>query len=375
MTNNKVESEVNTDYDIMIVGGGPAGVSTWLHLHKFAPELAKKTVLIEKEKYPRDKLCGGGIGGWSELILKNLDVKLSIPSLFVSDLEFRFGNEADTLHQPNSFRMVRRIEFDYALAKTAINRGLHLHENEMFIDMMRKNKFLIVRTNKRKYKVKVLIGADGALSIVRRRMKLPNKPHLAPTLEIFAEADPRYDSEFKEKKIVLDFTPIKEGITGYIWHTPCIKDHKPFIGHGICNLRFSLDKPKVSIKRLFARELLLRNIHIEPKFWSSHPIRCLSENDIISQPNIFLVGDAAGVEPATGGGIHFALSYGEVAANTIINAFQTNDFSFNDYKQRFWSHLAGKYLAKCIRLANQMYAQGVNPLEVAREVFRVNQMS
>jgi menaquinone-9 beta-reductase len=367
----KTNRNTEIDYEIMIVGGGPAGISTWLHLNKYAPDLAEKTVLIEKAKYPRDKLCGGGVGGWSGFVLKYLGVNLNIPSLFVSDLEFRFGNEISTLHQPNSFRMVRRMEFDNALAENAINRGLQLHENEMFLDMTRKNKFLMVKTNKRKYKVKALIGADGALSIVRRKMKLSNKSHLAPTLEIFAEANSRYDSEFDEKKIVLDFTPIKEGLQGYIWHTPCIKDHKPFIGHGIGDLRFCPDKPKVNMKEIFIRELLSRNIHIEPKLWSSHPIRWFSNEDVISQPNILLVGDAAGIEPATGGGIHFALSYGEVAANTIINAFQINDFSFRDYKQRFRSHLAGKYLAKCTRLANQMYVQGLNPLKVASEVFTI----
>jgi len=373
MKEKKVRSmtDVVKDYDIMIVGGGPAGVSTWLHLHKYAPDLASKCVLIEKEKYPRDKLCGGGVGGWSELILKHLGVNLNIPSLFVSDLEFKFGNEVSTLHQPNCFRMVRRIEFDYTLAETAINRGLDLHENEMFLDMIRKDKSLIVKTNKRQYKVKVLVGADGSLSIVRRKMKLPNKSHLALTLEIFAEADPRYDSEFDEKKITLDFTYIKEGFQGYIWHTPCIKDNKPFIGHGICNIRFCPDKPKANMKRIFIRELNSRNIHIEPKLWGSHPIRWFSNEDIISQPNIILVGDAAGVEPATCGGIHFALSYGEIAADTIINAFQINDFSFQDYKQRFQTNLAGKYMTKCIHLAHKLYVEKQDPIKIACEIFTI----
>lgn len=371
MTKTNPKTEV--DYEVIIVGGGPAGISTWLHLHKYAPELAKKTVLIEKAKYPRDKLCGGGVGGWSEYVLKQLGVKIDVPSLFISNLEFRYGNEISTLHQPNTFRMVRRIEFDNALAENAINRGLKLHENEIFLDVTRKNKFLLVKSNKGIYNVKVLIGADGALSKVRHKMKLQNKSHLALTFEIFAESNSDYDSEFDEKKIVLDFTPIKKGLQGYIWHTPCINNHKPFIGHGIANLRYCIDKSKGNMKEIFTKELLSRNIHIETKLWSSHPIRCLSENDIISKPNILLAGDAAGVEPATGGGIHFALSYGEIAANTIINAFQMNDFSFKDYKQRFQSHLAGKYLSKCTYLANQMYVQGISPLEVAREIFMINQ--
>ena len=66
------------NHEILIVGGGPAGISTWLHLNKYNPEIASKCVLIEKKKYPRDKLCGGAVGGWSENVLKNLKIKSRI---------------------------------------------------------------------------------------------------------------------------------------------------------------------------------------------------------------------------------------------------------------------------------------------------------
>jgi len=367
----KTNRNTEVDYEIMIVGGGPAGISTWLHLHKYAPELAEKTLLIEKEKYPRDKLCGGGVGAWSSVVLKNLGIELDIPSLFVSNVEFIFGKETYTLHQPNSFRMVRRLEFDHALVKTAVNRGLELHENEMFLGSTQKNDVLFVSTNKGKYKIKILIGADGSLSAVRRNMRLSNKPHLAPTLEIFAPANSKYDTEYNEKKIVVDLTPMNEGLQGYVWHTPCIKDGSPTIGHGIVDLRIYPNKPRADMKKIFDHELLSRNIYLKPRFWSSHPICWFSNDTILSQPNIFLVGDAAGIEPAFGGGIHFALSYGEIAAKTIIDAFKNNNFLFTDYKQRMQSHLVGKFINKCHKLALGMYDYKLDPLEVAREVFTI----
>jgi flavin-dependent dehydrogenase len=49
------------DYDVVIVGSGPAGVSTWLHLHRFEPQLAARTLVLEKAQHPRPKLCGGGV--------------------------------------------------------------------------------------------------------------------------------------------------------------------------------------------------------------------------------------------------------------------------------------------------------------------------
>ena len=259
--------------------------------------------------------------------------------------------------------------FDHALVGTALNRGLEIHEDEMLIDVARDQNKLIVKTNRKKYRVQTLIGADGALSVVRRKMMPPHKPRLAPTIQIFAAVDSQYDTEFNEKKIVMNLTPINEGLQGYVWHIPCLKNGAPSIANGIGDLRIYPDKPRADMKKIFSRELQSRNIHPEPKSWSSHPIRWFPNEDIISQPNILLTGDAAGIEPAFGGGIHIALSYGEVAAHAIIDAFQNNDFSFHDYKQRIQSHLVGKYIGECTSLALEMYGGRMNPLNMAREFF------
>ena len=357
------------DPKVMIVGGGPAGMSTWLHMEKYAPQSAKKALVIEKAIFPRDKLCGGGVGAWSPSILKHLEIELDIPSLFVSDVEFRFGEEIHRFHQPNCFRLVQRIDFDHALVKTALNRGLDLHEGEMLLDVTRDQNRVIVETSERKHSVQTVVGADGALSVVRRKMMPPQKQHLARTVQIFAPVNPRYDKEFDEKKVVLDFSPVREGLQGYVYHFPCLRDGTPSIAHGTGDVRIYRDKPRADIKRIFSRELQSRNIHQEPKSWSSHPIRWLSREDIISQPNVLLAGDAAGIEPAFGGGIHIALSYGEVVARAIIDAFQKNDFSFHDYEQRVQSHFMGKYIQDCTRAAMEMYGGQVNPLDVARGFF------
>jgi flavin-dependent dehydrogenase len=353
----------------MIVGGGPAGISTWLHLKKYAPQLADRCLVIEKAVYPRDKLCAGGVGAWSAAIFEHLEVELDIPSVFVSDVEFRFGKETYHHHQPNCFRVVQRADFDHCLAKAAVNRGLELHEGEMLIDVTRDRNRLIVETSKRKYSVQAMVGADGALSVVQRKMMPPQKPRIASAVQIFVAVDPEYDTEFKERKIVWDFTPLNDGLQGYVYHFPCLKDGVPSIAHGTGDARIYSDKPRANINEIFSRELRSRNIHIEPSSWSSHPIRWLSDDSIISQPNVLLAGDAAGIEPAFGGGIHIALSYGEVAACAIIDAFKVNDFCFQDYKQRLRSHFVGMYIGECTRLALELYGGSANPLSLIREFF------
>jgi flavin-dependent dehydrogenase len=86
-----------------------------------------------------------------------------------------------------------------------------------------------------------------------------------------------------------------------------------------------------------------------------------------------LVGDAAGIEPAIGGGIHLALSYGEVAALCISDAYQNNNFSFDDYKLKLRSHVLGKYIKKLTELSNIMYTDTNKTLDIVREIFNKRQ--
>jgi len=364
-------TKINKDFEIMIVGGGPAGISTWLHLHKYAPEIASKAFLIEKTSYPRDKLCGGGLGGWCKHVLKSLNVNLDIPFLNISDVEFIFEDDSYILHQMNSFQMVQRKEFDHFFARIAIDRGLSIHENELFIDYTKKDDKLIVKTNKGNYKIKTLVGADGALSIVRKKMNLNNKPNLAPTLEIFLPDHPKYDQEHNKKKILIDMNPIKHGMQGYIWHVPLIKNEKRIIGHGLVDLRVYKNRNKVDLKKILKQDLRKRNIDINNEKLKSHPIRWPDFGDKFSKDNIILVGDAIGAEPAFGGGLHFAFSYGEIAAKAIIDAYENNDYCFSDYKYRINSHFSGKFMAKCSDIALKLYNNELDPIKAAREVFTI----
>ncbi len=359
----------------MIVGAGPAGTSTWLHLKKYAPELADHTVLIEKAVFPRHKLCAGGVGVWSEDVLKSLDIDLNIPSLFVTDVEFRFRDQRWIFHSPNRFRMVQRADFDLALARSAVNRGMAFHENEEFIKAKREHNALVVRTSQGQYFVKAIVGADGSLSMVRRSMMRPHPSCLAPTIQISAPVDPQYDTEFVQKKMAIDLSPVDEGLQGYTWHYPCLLNETPFTNHGIANFRFHPGSPKADMKEIFSRELQVRNINKKPDSWSSHPIRWFSPEDPISRPNVILAGDAAGIEPAFGGGIHMALSYGEIAARALIQAFENTDFSFRHYKNALRSHFLGGHIRDYPRLANAMYGGKDNPLSLVRQFYTTDRFA
>ncbi len=367
MGSKTANQEINSDFEIMIVGGGPAGVSTWLHLNHYDPELAAQVVLIEKEKYPRDKLCGGALHKWmTDQVFSTLGISLKIPFVPVDTIELRLERDVYTYHEEEFFRIVRRVEFDHFLAQIAKNRGLCLHENETFLDSEYVDDYVLVRTSRGLYKVRIVIGADGALSMVRRKMKPPLTPRFAATIEIFSPVQTPYDPEFATHTATMDFTAVNEGLQGYTWHFPCLREGSPYMNHGICDTRIYPERPRADLKKIFFHELQSRHNNRESELWSSHPVTYFLDEVPLSQPNILLVGDAAGIEPLLGGGIHLSLVYGDVATITIADALQRSDFSLKRYNEILKGHFLGRYIRKFTNVAKYVYEDKTRILDSLR---------
>src|SRR3990172_9834923 len=104
---------------IIILGGGPSGLSTALHLTKIAPHLTHRILILEKEHYPRFKLCAGGLVIDAEIILERLGLDVrEVPHVDVDRAHFDFSGKGLIVRVPkrHALRVIRRDEFDAWLA-------------------------------------------------------------------------------------------------------------------------------------------------------------------------------------------------------------------------------------------------------------------
>lgn len=335
---------MSDNYDIIIVGAGPAGISTALHLAQTAPEMVSRTLILEKARHPRPKLCGGGILPDGEVVLRNLGLDITeIPHVDVDWSHFDFDGDGMKMRGERkgtyAFRCIRRHEFDAWLTGKARQRGFLIHENTSVKKIITTASGVTLQTDKGEYQAKVVIGADGSNSVVRRAIIPHENLHVARLLEVVTEPKPEA-SFHKQADSYFDFLVIPQGIQGYVWDFPALENGKPIRVRGIYDSGTNPRAADMSLTEVLAEEFRRHGLDLKDYKLEGHPIRWFDPKPAFSAPRVLLVGDAAGVDAVYGEGISLALGYGTLAARAIKEAFTTQDFSFKTYKSRvLWSRM------------------------------------
>jgi flavin-dependent dehydrogenase len=328
------------DYHILIVGAGPAGCAAAIQIANKCPDLARRTLVIEKAVFPRPKLCGGGVTTHADNLLKRLRVQLDISSFPIHALKFVYADLAFTFRMKNIFRVVRREEFDAALARCVRERGVELREGEAVVDLARDDAGVTVLTKNGAYRARIVIGADGANSVIRTKLGLSRWDRIARVIEILTPADAARAPEFVEHTAVFDFTPIQRGVQGYCWDFPSFQEGVAMMNRGLSDVRVRPERPRANLKPIFEEMLAARQVELDNAHLQGHPERWYDAALKHSAPRVLLAGDAAGTEPLFGEGISHALDFGMFAADAAMRALARGEFSFADYERRVaWSAL------------------------------------
>lgn len=343
------------EYAIVIVGAGPAGCAAAIHLANTHPDVARRTLVLEKAIFPRPKLCAGGVTTHADDLLKRLHVQLGVPSFPIHAIRFVYDNLAFTFRMKNIFRVVSREEFDAALARKVHERGIALREGEAVTDLIRDEAGVTVVTTKDVYRAHIVIGADGANSVVRTKLGLARWDRIARLVEILTPADATRAPEFVEHTAVFDFTPLRYGVQGYCWDFPSFQQGMAMMNRGLGDLHIHSHRPRHNLKPIFAAMLARRGIELNEARLRGHPERWYDAALKHSAPRVLLAGEAAGVDPLFGEGISHALDWGMRAADEAVRALARGDFSFAEYERRIAQSALGRRLRFKRALARIVY--------------------
>ncbi|MFQ5400082.1 MAG: FAD-dependent monooxygenase [Anaerolineae bacterium] len=341
--------------EVLIVGSGPSGSSTALHLVQQNPAWAKRIVVVDKAVHPREKLCGGGITHLGQNILVRLGLPFEPQNFTVREVQLVYRDKRFSLYGNPVLRIVRRDEFDHWLVKKVESRGVQVRQGEAVTRVTLHDEYVEVVTEKGIFHAQVLVAADGSRSFVRRALKWDDESRVARLLEVLTPEDAHIQPEFRDRVAVFDFTPMTDGLQGYYWDFPSYVGGKPFMNRGVFDSRARPERPKAKLKQLLEKALAQRERTLDECPLKGHPIRWWDKNGRFSMPRVLLVGDAAGADPLFGEGISFALGYGEVAAAAIADAFKRKDFSFTTYRERLRAHPLFFQLRIRVRLARTAY--------------------
>ena len=353
-------------YDIAIIGAGPSGCTCALALHNSG----MRVVLVDKDDFPRDKICGDAIPGPAFKVLDKINKKwgeemklLPKKSIIRSSKGFAPNGRAITFNWKAFAYNSKRIDFDNFLFELVQKEtDTHIITKQRLVKVEQKSDHIVCRLdNDLQFSAAMVIGCDGANSMINRMLVQQDakKGILSTAVRAYYKGVKNVDDSINE------FHFFNEIMPGYFWIFP--------VGNGWVNVGLGTLNDKKNNKvasqnlRKIMEEVITTFPTIAPRFEKATSVDKIkgfalplsTDTRPLSGDRFILCGDAASlISPLWGHGIDTGMWSGYYAAEQAKACFSENNFSGDFIKQYdaiIYEKITRNFIrsAKMLRLINQ----------------------
>ena len=346
-----MQSNETTNYDVIIIGGGPAGATTATLL----ADAGRKVLVAERTKYPRFHIgeslmpetywCFKRLGMLPKLKDSNFVRKYSVQFVTASGRESQpFYFDEMNPHECSVTWQVVRSEFDKMMLDNAAEHGAEVWEETNVTDVTfepsdtddlpRATGVTLQRKGyaPQKLTCKVVVDATGTNAMLARKLGIKEPDPKLRKASLFAHyKGGRRDSGKDEGATLVLSTKAQDG---WFWYIPLPDD---IVSVGVVGDIDRLITSRTTTPEQTLEEEIQNCIAMIPRLETAErvsPVHVLSDFSYrarrCSGEGWVLVGDAFGfLDPMYSSGVFLALKSGEMAADAINAAFEKNDFSAN----------------------------------------------
>lgn len=298
-------------WDLVVVGAGPAGAATALGALTESPGL--RVLMLDRADFPRDKACGDGIAPHVLDALRSVGVtRLLDDWVPVRRLDLVHGRSAVSRLVRRPVWVVPRTVFDARLVGAATDAGARLVRHRVRRIDATDDGFLLDD----RVRARVVVGADGAHSLVRRAAGLPPVRSVALAIRGYAPTPGT-----RRGRQILVYGASRQ--PSYAWSFDR--------GDGLANVGYgevlAAGRQPPSRAGLLERlEELLPGATADGSDWRGHHLPLASWRWSHPGGRLLLTGDAAGmINPMSGEGIYYAVASGILAGRTTARSLQAAD--------------------------------------------------
>ena len=342
---------METNFDVVIIGGGLAGLTSAIHLSKSG----LKILLIEKNEFPKHKVCGEYIS--NEVLPYFQWLGLNIAELNptnISKIQFSIssGKEINQRLPLGGFG-ISRYTLDHYLYQKAVANGCQIIQDTVSNIKFEQEKFTILTNNKLELNSKIVLGAFGKRSNLDLKLNRDFIQKKAPWLAVKAH----YSGHFPDDLVGLH--NFKGGYCG----VSKVENDKI----NICYLvDYETFKQHKNIEE-FQSKVMYKNPHLKPVFENcvltfEKPLTISQisfEKKETVENHILMIGDTAGlIHPLCGNGMAMAIHSAKIASeliqsflnNTINSRKELEEKYTQEWNTNFKNRLqAGRFLSKILQ--------------------------